>query len=349
MAVSHITKKSVLAAIAEHDRKGETAFLKEYGFDLSRDYWLIHNGRSYVSKAIANVAQAIGMGRPFTRDMMLSGGVAWSVRGLQKAGFQVHKGARPTFGGANSANERGPKWTREELILALELYMRNRRSPPGKGSAEVAELSQVLNLLALATGVARTAKYRNRNGVYLKMMNFRRFDPQYTSSGRTGMARGGKLEEPIWTEFANRLPELRRAAALIRGSVQNRDLVDEIAAIGDGDDEGAVEGGFTHRLHRVYERDRKVIEKKKRQVRHTTGALRCEVCELDFRERYGAHGDGYIEVHHKRPVFQMRPGERTKPEDLALLCANCHRMVHRTREPLPVDRLIKMLTPSLST
>lgn len=40
---------------------------------------------------------------------------------------------------------RNPAWSRDELILALDLYMTNPASPPGKGSKAVADLSKTLN------------------------------------------------------------------------------------------------------------------------------------------------------------------------------------------------------------
>src|SRR5271168_302046 len=45
--------------------------------------------------------------------------------------------------------------------------------------------------------------FRNPNGVYMKMMNFRRFDPLYRARGKTGLTRGNKLEEAVWNDFAS--------------------------------------------------------------------------------------------------------------------------------------------------
>ena len=47
----------------------------------------------------------------------------------------------------------------------------------------------------------------------------------------------------------------------------------------------------------------------------------------------GDLGKGYIEAHHTRPVAKLVTGERTKVSDLALVCANCHRMLHRQDDP----------------
>ncbi|WP_405140686.1 HNH endonuclease [Sphaerisporangium sp. NBC_01403] len=48
----------------------------------------------------------------------------------------------------------------------------------------------------------------------------------------------------------------------------------------------------------------------------------------DFERPYGDCGAGYIECHHVIPLHQAGEG-LTKLADLALICANCHRMIHR--------------------
>jgi 5-methylcytosine-specific restriction endonuclease McrA len=70
----------------------------------------------------------------------------------------------------------------------------------------------------------------------------------------------------------------------------------------------------------------------------------CQACGFDFASRYGALGAGYAECHHLSPLSE-RPENgwtvelRTKLEDVAVLCANCHRMVHRRRPALSLDEL----------
>ena len=88
---------------------------------------------------------------------------------------------------------RNPPWTRDELILALDLYMVNPTSPPGKQSREVLLLSDYLNRLG-SQHAADRATFRNANGVYMKLMNFRRFDPTFIGAGKVGLQRGGKGE-----------------------------------------------------------------------------------------------------------------------------------------------------------
>ncbi|WP_242553951.1 HNH endonuclease [Pseudomonas protegens] len=43
-----------------------------------------------------------------------------------------------------------------------------------------------------------------------------------------------------------------------------------------------------------------------------------------------------IDVHHSKPLHTLQPGDKTKLADLALLCANCHRVVHSQRKWLSV-------------
>ncbi len=58
---------------------------------------------------------------------------------------------------------------------------------------------------------------------------------------------------------------------------------------------------------------------------------RCQVCDFDFGEVYGSWGKGFAEIHHMQELSQAGDfGFDTNPKtDLAVLCSNCHRMVHR--------------------
>jgi hypothetical protein len=75
--------------------------------------------------------------------------------------------------------------------------------------------------------------------------------------------------------------------------------------------------------HMVKERNRKIVTAKKQQAIRNN-SLKCEVCTFSFPDTYNSD---FIECHHLSPIAQ--PGVReTRLEDLALVCANCHRMLH---------------------
>jgi len=122
----------------------------------------------------------------------------------------------PAPGEREGTTRQNPIWSRNELILALDLYLRFRDAPPSKDSVEVRELSSFLATIGRQKGGGEAQTFRNANGVYMKMMNFRRFDPEYTADGKVGLVRGNKLEEAVWNEFADNPQELGRAVADIR-------------------------------------------------------------------------------------------------------------------------------------
>ena len=106
--------------------------------------------------------------------------------------------------------ERNPNWSRDELIVALDFYVRFRPSIPSKQSAEITELSSQLNRLQSLIGGERSDTFRNANGVYMKLMNFRRFDPDYKG---TGLQRGNKDEQVVWDLYADRPEKLHKVAS----------------------------------------------------------------------------------------------------------------------------------------
>lgn len=99
------------------------------------------------------------------------------------------------------------------------------------------------------------------------------------------------------------------------------------------------EGAASYRLHRQLERDTSLAEKAKLKRLAERRRLSCDVCEFDFEQKYGELGAGYIEAHHTVPVSQLTGDTRTQLSDLALVCSNCHRMLHRGPRLLSIDEL----------
>ncbi len=80
------------------------------------------------------------------------------------------------------------------------------------------------------------------------------------------------------------------------------------------------------------------------------GELTCEACGFDFEKAYGSLGKGYIECHHLIPLSNFDSKKETKMEDLALLCSNCHRMIHKDLGLCTIESFIKCLnTRKLNT
>jgi 5-methylcytosine-specific restriction protein A len=84
-------------------------------------------------------------------------------------------------------------------------------------------------------------------------------------------------------------------------------------------------------LHRRIERNPKAAKAAKKHH-----GAKCQACELQFHERYGEIGRGFIEAHHLKPIGSLNEGEEVSydvAKDFAVLCSNCHRTIHRTTDP----------------
>ncbi|MCM3342011.1 HNH endonuclease [Paenibacillus sp. MER TA 81-3] len=102
------------------------------------------------------------------------------------------------------------------------------------------------------------------------------------------------------------------------------------------------EGSVSYKVHRKLERNPEVIRDAKALFKKRNGSLFCETCKIDFSVVYGERGQDFIEGHHKKLVSEMKDGEATKVEDIAMLCSNCHRMIHR-KPMISVEELEKII------
>jgi hypothetical protein len=99
------------------------------------------------------------------------------------------------------------------------------------------------------------------------------------------------------------------------------------------------EGAAKLVTHFVRERNRTIVAAKKADAMAKGGTLGCEVCGFDFAATYAELGADYCEVHHRTPLAEARGEVETKLRDLAIVCSNCHRMLHRETPFLTVEQL----------
>jgi hypothetical protein len=72
----------------------------------------------------------------------------------------------------------------------------------------------------------------------------------------------------------------------------------------------------------------------------------CQACDFDYSSFYGNLGTGFIEAHHLRPISKLQLGEAVDynvATDFAVLCSNCHRMIHRMADPSDLAGLRKLI------
>lgn len=81
------------------------------------------------------------------------------------------------------------------------------------------------------------------------------------------------------------------------------------------------------RMHKGIERNRKLAQSAKRAL-----GYKCKACGFDFIKKYGELGKNYIEAHHLVPLSKLigKVVKLNPKTDFAVLCSNCHRMIHKT-------------------
>jgi hypothetical protein len=97
-----------------------------------------------------------------------------------------------------------------------------------------------------------------------------------------------------------------------------------------------LEGSAKLVTHLQRERDPSLVRAKMEQVLGLRNKLECEACGFNFERIYGALGKGFCEVHH-RDQLAMAGVRTTTLDALAVMCANCHRMIHRTDPMMSVE------------
>jgi 5-methylcytosine-specific restriction protein A len=229
-------------------------------------------------------------------------------------------------------------WLQDELILALDLYFQKGPNP-GKEAAR--ELSEVLRSIPVEQELTAEPGFRSPQSVTYKLQNFVAIDPSRATSG---FSHGGRGDQAVWDEFADDPDQLHAVALAIRanlGGLSKTEAEEEEESVTE-----AEEGRILTQVHRKRERSEKLRRAKKKAVKEETGRLACEACDVDLGERYGPRADGFIECHHVVPLHTLQPGQKTRIEDLALLCPNCHRVLHLRRPWLTVAELRELVTGS---
>lgn len=103
----------------------------------------------------------------------------------------------------------------------------------------------------------------------------------------------------------------------------------------------AIEGDTLRKEASFRNRNRALISAKKEYSDYL-----CEICGFNFEGTYGNIGHKYIIAHHLRLISSGRT--RTTFDDIVLICANCHSMVHRQNPPFTINQLKQIVARHLT-
>lgn len=101
-------------------------------------------------------------------------------------------------------------WTRDELVIAFNLYCKTPFSKINSSYKPVKELAPIIG--------------RSDNALAMKLANFARLDPALQARGIKGLKGGGKGEEEIWNEFNNNWEELAFESEKILAKYKGKSL-----------------------------------------------------------------------------------------------------------------------------
>ena len=145
------------------------------------------------------------------------------------------------------------------------------------------------------------------------------------------MARGGRLDRVVWDQFGSDPERLHSTAQTIRAGAHSEEVRAELGAFEEQDETEFPEGRIVYRRHRARERNRALVEKKKRKSCGRRAAWRAPRVRSCSAAAHGVLGEGFIECHHAVALSELSEERRTRLEDVVLVCSNCHRMIHRRR------------------
>lgn len=96
---------------------------------------------------------------------------------------------------------RNPNWTREELIVAFNLYCKIPFNQTVKTNPDVIKVANLIG--------------RSPSSVAFKLGNFGSFDPELKKRGISGLKNAGKLDKKIWNEFNQNWEQLAYESELL--------------------------------------------------------------------------------------------------------------------------------------
>ncbi len=212
-----------------------------------------------------------------------------------------------------------PNWNRDETILALDAYFALAGKNPNAKDPLIIALSETLRALPYHGEAARKPTFRNPDGAAFKVQNLR--------SRETGKGLGNvsRMDREIWEELGANPAEVARLAALIRLGIASEQ--GQAAPTPDeAEDVEFYEGRLLTQKHMRRERNpalRRALFKTRKAV-----GLQCEICGEAHASLPPDLRASAFEAHHLVPIASVGEGV-TKLADVALLCAVCHRVLHR--------------------
>lgn len=207
-------------------------------------------------------------------------------------------------------------WTRDEVILGLDVLFSNTPATLTMESKPIIDLSETLNRLPIIPVDKREDFFRNPAGVRRQLLTF-----HWSLSKEEKASHVGEIFYTVFSEFMNNIDELHRIALAIRRCADHF----QFGQYGDAvEAEGFPEGAILSHVHRNTEA---------RYTEKYTGILvDCDICSIRPQSIYADMGGNTILSQHLliAPV-DFDPAIPLVVSDFITVCPNCHRALHLIR------------------
>lgn len=211
-----------------------------------------------------------------------------------------------------SNHQRNEPWTRDEVILALDVIWSSIEENRPISKMDVEVLSQYLNQLPAIPFTQRKDSFRNKAGVQRHLVQFR----EAILSGKSSKSYG-TLFYVLNDEYANKKNELHLIANAIK---KNISVVENITFASKEEEVDFCEGALLEHLHRYIEQRDKPAEEMPNS---------CSICRIDLRDIYQGAVD--LECHLTTSPGKLDGSKKYAKGDFIWVCPNCHKALHRIR------------------
>lgn len=205
------------------------------------------------------------------------------------------------------------RFTRDEVILALDvLYFHGNQRLNSKAPA-IVELSDLLNQLPIHKHEDRGRNFRTPTGVLKQIVTF-----QKSYENREKTTQVGNVFYEVATDYRSALDELHNIASAIR---KNRDFYNISPFENNLESDSFPEGALLGNLH---------LSTEKRDSQKLVLADRCDICGIKTEEIYRSNLN-LLSLHLMVPITQLDGRKRYSNCDYITVCPNCHSALHRSR------------------
>ena len=219
-------------------------------------------------------------------------------------------------------------WTRDEVILGLDVLISNEGKSLSIDSKAIIELSQLLNRLPLIPISKRNEKFRNVAGVRRQLLTF-----EWSLRNKKKASHVGQMFYTVFSEYNGNLIELQNIAQAIR---RNEISIHEMGGCIFDETINFPEGNILHSLHRHLEW--------REGARFQKESKKCAVCFIQPEQIYGSLAiTHFFETHLLVPPIKLSPNLDFINDDFITVCPNCHRMLHQYRPWLSRNRCKEIL------